>query len=82
MIERRAAGRLEAAAERASDQVGGRRNIEPKEMLQIVDIDRTFQLARAELVQSDGQTATYPPRARMSRPGRTAVALRTVTASG
>lgn len=52
------AERLASAAARASDQVGGRRNIEPHEMLQIVDVDPTFQVAKAELVESDAQTAT------------------------
>jgi hypothetical protein len=41
---------LEQAAERASDQIGGRRSVAPQEMLQIVDIDRRFMVAKAELV--------------------------------
>jgi hypothetical protein len=45
---------LEQAAERASDQIGGRRSVDPQEMLQIVDVDRRFMVAKAELVtQSD-----------------------------
>jgi hypothetical protein len=48
---------LQRAAERASDQVGGRRNIEPHEMLQVVDVDPRFQVARAELVHGDDDTA-------------------------
>ncbi|MBL4689312.1 MAG: hypothetical protein JKY37_32265 [Nannocystaceae bacterium] len=58
LVEAPVAERLASAAARASDQVGGRRNIEPHEMLQIVDVDPTFQVAKAELVESDAQTAT------------------------
>lgn len=57
LLERRAAERLTSAAERASDQVGGRRNIEALEMLQIVDVDPRFQVARAELVDADATSA-------------------------
>jgi hypothetical protein len=57
LLERAAAERLSAAAEQASDQVGGRRSIQPAEMLQIVDVPPTFELAQAELVDDDGQTA-------------------------
>lgn len=49
LLERAAAERLVAAAAEASDQVGGRRRIEPAEMLQIVDVDPNFELASAEL---------------------------------
>ena len=49
LLERAAAERLGAAAAEASDQVGGRRRIEPAEMLQIVDVDPNFELASAEL---------------------------------
>lgn len=57
LLERRAVSHLQLAAERASDQVGGRRNISPQEMLQIVDIDPTFQIARAERID-DGEDLT------------------------
>lgn len=50
VIERPAVDRLTLAAERASDQVGGRRSIEPAEMLQIVGVDRTIAVASAEMV--------------------------------
>src|SRR5690606_365510 len=50
LLERAAVERLTAAAAQASDQVGGRRRIEPAEMLQIVDVDPNFELASAELV--------------------------------
>lgn len=53
LIERRALARLEQAATRASDQVGGRRSIDPTEMLQVVDLPSRFQVASAELVSSD-----------------------------
>jgi len=57
VIERPAVELLEAAAETASDQVGGRRSIEPKEVLQIVGVDRTVAVAAAELLDDDGETA-------------------------
>lgn len=57
LVERAAAERLQAAAERASDQVGGRRRIEPAEMLQIVDVDGNFELTAAELESNDGAVA-------------------------
>jgi hypothetical protein len=57
LIERPAVDQLTLAAERASDQVGGRRRIEPSEMLQIVGVDRTIAVASAELVDYDGQLA-------------------------
>ena len=50
LLERAASERLTAAAAQASDQVGGRRRIEPAEMLQIVDVDPNFELATAELL--------------------------------
>ena len=58
LVESSAAERLERAASRASDQVGGRRAIEPHEMLQIVDVDPRFQVAKAELVDGDESRAT------------------------
>lgn len=50
VLERPAVERLEQAAERASDQVGGRRSIAPEEMLQIVGVDRTIAVVDAKLV--------------------------------
>jgi murein L,D-transpeptidase YcbB/YkuD len=58
LLESQAVAHLHRAAERASDQVGGRRNVEPHEMLQVVDLDPRFQVAKAELVSSDTETAT------------------------
>jgi hypothetical protein len=57
LLERAASERLAAAAAQASDQVGGRRRIEPAEMLQIVDVDPNFELATAELL---GDTSPPP----------------------
>lgn len=57
LLEQIAADRLTRAAEQASDQVGGRRRIEPTAMLQIVDLPPTFELAETVLVDNDGQTA-------------------------
>jgi hypothetical protein len=57
LLERDAAERLERAAARASDQVGGRRNIEVNEMLQVVDVPSTFQFHKAELVSGDDDSA-------------------------
>ncbi len=57
LLEKAAAERLAAAADKASDQVGGRRRIEPSEMLQIVDVSPTFELAQTELIDNDGGTA-------------------------
>jgi len=58
LSERSVVDRLSSAAGRASDQVGGRRNVEPYEMLQVVDADPVFQVAKAELVTNDAETAT------------------------
>jgi hypothetical protein len=56
LLEKAALERLDQAAEQASDQVGGRRRIEPTEMLQIVDVSPTFELARPSW-----STTTAPP---------------------
>ena len=42
---------LEASAEKASDQVGGRRKVEPTEMLRVLPDDRLAQISEAELVE-------------------------------
>jgi hypothetical protein len=57
MLEQSALERLEQEAARASDHVGGRRNIEPYEMLQIVGVPDSFQVAKAELVTGDDESA-------------------------
>lgn len=51
VIDHDAVDELERAAERASDQVGGRRAIEATEMLQISGVDRTLAVAEAKLVE-------------------------------
>lgn len=56
-MEGQAVERLDAAAERAGDQVGGRRSIEPDEMIQVVGVDPTFQLAQVSLLERDEMTA-------------------------
>jgi hypothetical protein len=57
VVEAAAVERVRDAAETASDQVGGRRSIEAKEMLQIVGVDRTVAVAKAELLDDDGRVA-------------------------
>lgn len=58
LIDRESAQWFEQAAAQASDQIGGRRSVEPHEMLQIVDVDPRFQVAKAELVSSEQSSAT------------------------
>jgi hypothetical protein len=58
VIDQAAVAELERAAERASDQVGGRRVIESTEMLQITGVDRTLAVAEAKLVSQDDEAAT------------------------
>jgi hypothetical protein len=57
LVDRAAVERIEQSAGQASDHVGGRRNIEPHEMLQIVDVPSSFQVAAAELVTGDAESA-------------------------
>lgn len=57
VVESAAVERVAEAAETASDQVGGRRAIEPSEMLQIVGVDRTVAVAEAELIDDNGELA-------------------------
>ena len=57
LVDTHTATRVGQAAERASDQVGGRRSVEPMEMLQVVDVDPRFQIAEASLRESDDQRA-------------------------
>ena len=57
VVERPAVERVERAAARARDQVGGRRSIETPEMLQIVGVDRTMAVADTELLDDDGEVA-------------------------
>lgn len=48
---------VEHAAERASDQIGGRRSVGAAEMLQVADIDARFGVVRAEVLESATDTA-------------------------
>ena len=57
LLEHDAVQHLERAAARAGDQVGGRRNIELHEMLQVVDVPNSFQIAKAELLGGDDTQA-------------------------
>jgi hypothetical protein len=57
LVDAEAVAHVRHAAERASDQVGGRRSIEQQEMLQVVDVDPYFQIKQAELVQGDERQA-------------------------
>lgn len=57
LLDRAAALRLDGAASRAGDQVGGRRSVGPFEMIQIVDVPHTFQVAEAELLSGDDAQA-------------------------
>ncbi|MEM6290011.1 MAG: hypothetical protein AAGA54_02065 [Myxococcota bacterium] len=49
---------VQASAERASDQIGGRRSVAPSEMLQVVDVDPRFQVVEAHLVAESGDMAS------------------------
>lgn len=57
MLDAEAKAYVQRAAEGASDQVGGRRSVEPAEMLQVVDVDPHFQVKGAELVEGNEQRA-------------------------
>jgi hypothetical protein len=57
MLEPEVVARLEAAAERASDQVGGRRRIAAHEMLQAVGVDPLLEIALAQTVTREGDEA-------------------------
>ncbi len=46
------------SAERASDQIGGRRSVEPSEMLQVVDVDARFAIVKADLLSESGDAAS------------------------
>jgi hypothetical protein len=57
LVDAEAVAYVQRAAARASDQVGGRRNVEGSEMLQVVDVDPHFQVQQAELVEGDERRA-------------------------
>lgn len=58
LVDEQTAAYIEQSAERASDQIGGRRNVQPDEMLQIVDVDQRFAVAKAELIDMNDVSAT------------------------
>lgn len=51
LVQRDAVAVLERAAERATDQIGGRRRVSAQEVFQIVDVDPLFQVAAFDLVE-------------------------------
>lgn len=57
LIDASAVERIDSLAQGASDQVGGRRKVEAHEMLEVVDVERAFELSRAELLDNDGTVA-------------------------
>lgn len=57
LVDEQTVARVAIAAERASDQVGGRRSIDPVEMFQVIDVDLRFQIKSAELVSQSGDEA-------------------------
>lgn len=57
LIDAQAVARADQSAQRATDQVGGRRTIESREVIQVVDPPRHFQVAQAELMDNDGEVA-------------------------
>ena len=58
IVDSRTVAYVDAAAERASDQIGGRRSVEPPEMLQVVDVDARSAIVKAELISEEGDTAS------------------------
>ena len=57
-LEPRALEMLEQGAQRASDQVGGRRQVLPHELLQVTRLDPTFVIVKVEDVAVEGAGAT------------------------
>lgn len=57
LIDEQSAQELSVRAQRASDQVGGRRTVEPREILQVEGFDPLRQFSGAELVSQDAETA-------------------------
>lgn len=56
-VDQKTLAYVEHSAERASDQIGGRRSVSPTEMLQVVDVDGRFAVAKAELLSESGDAA-------------------------
>lgn len=57
-VDQKTLAYVEHSAERASDQIGGRRSVSPSEMLQVVDVDGRFSVAKAELLSESGDAAS------------------------
>ncbi|MBV1857359.1 MAG: hypothetical protein KUG77_03030 [Nannocystaceae bacterium] len=57
-VDRKTLAYVELSAERASDQIGGRRSVSSSEMLQVVDVDGRFAVAKAELLSDSGDAAS------------------------
>jgi len=57
LIDKRWVERLDEAAERATDQIGGRRPIGPEEMFQVVDVDPRFEVRSAVLLDRSDDKA-------------------------
>ncbi len=57
-VDQKTLAYVEHSAERASDQIGGRRSVSPSEMLQVVDVDGRFAVAKAELLSEAGDAAS------------------------
>ncbi len=57
-VDQKTLAYVELSAERASDQIGGRRSVGPSEMLQVVDVDGRFAVAKAELLSEAGDAAS------------------------
>ncbi|MEE9386443.1 MAG: hypothetical protein V3V08_23760 [Nannocystaceae bacterium] len=57
LLELRVATRLEQAAEKASDQVGGRASFEATRMLEVVRVDGRFRVRDIEVLADDGARA-------------------------
>ncbi len=58
LVDAQTLGYVDRSAERASDQIGGRRSVDPSEMLQVVDVDGRFAVVKAELLSDSGDAAT------------------------
>ena len=58
VVDSKTSDYVQRAAERASDQIGGRRSVQPTEMLQVVDVNARNAIAKAELLSESGDTAS------------------------
>jgi len=58
LVDAQTVAYVEDTAEGASDQIGGRRTVQPSEMLQVVDVDARFATVKAELLAETADAAT------------------------